>query len=104
MIGHVNADDLLRAYVLEQFRDEYDSDGYAASHPREVHIARCEEASVLESDGRDGSYGCETGCEWLTLEASISCPHGEPVEYEYGEFGDIPGLIWSLEKMAARGG
>jgi hypothetical protein len=90
--GADRADRLLRAYVLGEYRDDWPHG----------HIGQCPEAKVLEFDSRNGSYGCETGCEYLRLEASVGCPHEDPVDYEYGEFGDIAGLITDLEQEEAR--
>lgn len=87
------ADRLLSAYVLRQYRDEYKG-----------HLAGCTEASVLEFDSRDGSYGCDTGCEYLSLQARIGCPHEDPVYYEYGEFGDIAFLVEQLIREEDRSG
>jgi hypothetical protein len=82
------ADKLLRSYVLSQFRAE--------RHPQaEHHIAACGEARVLEFYSGDGVY-CESGCEYLRLEATIGCPHAKPVEYRYGEFGEIAMLVEDL--------
>ena len=89
------ADRLLRAYVLEQFRDECQH--YTAEAER--HLAGCDEAKVLEFDSRNGSCGCDTGCDYMTLEATVGCPHQGPVEYEYGEFGETWMLVEALEKM-----
>jgi hypothetical protein len=94
-----HADDLLRAYVLKQFREEYRP---FPEDPR-YHRATCDEVRVLEFDSRNGSYGCDTGCEYLRLEATIGCPHGDPVDYEYGEFGDTWMLIEDLEHEEAQG-
>lgn len=96
----MNADELLRDYVLQQFRKEY----YNEAQPRQLHLLECQETVVREADGTDGVYGCDTGCEYLRLECIMGCPHGEDIAYEYGEFGDIAFLIQGLEQLSREKG
>lgn len=88
-----DADELVRGFVLREFREEC-----WGKLTREAHLATCPETQVLDCDARDGSYGCDTGCDYYRLEAQIGCPHGESVEYDYGSFGEISSLIWQLER------
>jgi hypothetical protein len=80
------ADQLLRSYVLRKFKD---------AQPVGHHLRNCEEVTV-EFEAHEGSYGCDTGCEYVRFEARVVCPHGAPVAYEFGEFGDLPGVIEDL--------
>lgn len=74
-------------FVLERFRREHTG-----------HLAECPDITVAEYEAYDGAYGCDTRCEYLRLEATVTCPHTEtPTEFTYGEFGDIAGFIEELE-------
>jgi len=97
-----HANDLLLGFVLEQFQEEEEP---GARSPAWLHLAACPTARVSELDARDGSYGCDTGCDWLSLTAVITCDcdTGQVLEYEYGEFGEIASLIASLMQRDGRG-
>lgn len=82
------AEELLRQFVMAEFRDEY------GSH----HLAVCPGAQVTDCAGRDGAYGCETGCSYYTLTATILCEHSF-MEYSYGSFGEISDMITWLEQQ-----
>ncbi len=86
-----HANELLERFIIKEFRSEHSGE----------HIGECLELAVADLDGRDGSYGCDTGCEYLQLQALITCPHAahSAVAFTYGEFGDMAGLIEALEKM-----
>lgn len=86
-----HANELLERFIIKEFRSE---------HPGE-HLGECPELAVADLDARDGSYGCDTGCEYLQLQASLTCPHAahSAVAFTYGEFGDMAGLIEELERM-----
>jgi hypothetical protein len=87
-----DADELLSRYLIRHYQD---------SGARNDHLRTCSEATVApDPDYMDSTYGCDTGCEYVRLEATIVCPHGESEDYEYGEFGDIAGLIQDLEREA----
>ncbi len=77
------ADALVAAYVMDQYREE---------HPKR-HKATCADASTSEVDKQDGQYGCDTGCEYARLSTEIVCPHEPAEDYDYGEFGDIAGIV-----------
>lgn len=87
------ANALVRAYIIESYR---------SAHP-DHHLATCGQMTVEEADARDGSYGCDTGCEYVRFEAVLTCPHDEREEYEYGQFGELSYLIEDLEREADRG-
>jgi hypothetical protein len=85
------ADDLLRRFALREYR----ADGANA------HLTDCPDAAVAELDSQDGSYGCETGCDYLTLTVTVTCSHDETEEFSYGEFGDLARIIEALEREAS---
>jgi hypothetical protein len=90
-----DADALVARYIIQHLRDEVPYD-----QGRLDHIAQCPEAVVTDPDARNGSYGCDTGCEYARFTATLTCPHGEPANYDFGEFGE---LAYILEDLAAEG-
>lgn len=56
------------------------------------HLRACNPLTVSYK-GMDSVYGCDTGCEYARLEATITCPHGESEDYEYGQFGELADLL-----------
>lgn len=80
---------LVTRWVLKRYRE---------AHGRNGHLRDCSDAVATDVEGGDGTYGCDTGCEYVRLEATISCPHGERDEYDYGDFGE---LAWILEDLEA---
>lgn len=94
-----SADELLRRYVLRQYREEANRHLPPAQR---LHMQDCPDAAVTYLDASGGSYGCDTGCEYMRFEATITCPHEQPVEWEWGDFGELAYLIEDLEKEAAR--
>lgn len=83
----IQAHELLKAYVLDEFRHE---------EPRS-HVATCPTLKILDLEAADGSYGCETGCDYYTLSAMIGCDH-ETVKFTADGFGMVYDLINSLSK------
>lgn len=83
-------------YVLKQYK----SLGYYQTNKE--HLKKCDEAVIELKTATDGSYGCDTGCEYFRIESVISCPHGETDNYEHGEFGmmwyDVDGLEEALKE------
>jgi hypothetical protein len=63
------------------------------------HLVACESLAVKGAEGQDGSYGCDTGCEYVTLEATLTCGHGWEYEFEYGEFGSMWSLLDDLDRL-----
>lgn len=93
------ADELVARYILRVYREQHARvDGTPTTH-----LAGCAEAQVTDPDAQNGTYGCDTGCDYYTLTATISCPHGETEDYEYGDFGEIAYLIEDLEREDERG-
>lgn len=81
-----DADDRLRRYVLAHFRED---------NPE--HKAACPDVRVMDADARGGTYGCDTGCEYATFDATIECPHEAPEEYTFGQFGELYEIIGEMD-------
>lgn len=81
----LTADDRVSRFVLSR----------AVSDSR-THTCIDTKVSFLEGD--DGTYGCDTGCEYLRLTAKLTCKHfPEGIEYEYGDFGMLYNLFPHLD-------
>lgn len=92
----LTADEKVAAYVLREYKALWHSPGRSAEAWR--HLKQCPEATVSHAEGNDGMYGCDTGCEYARLEATISCPHGfVDEEFEYGAFGELADLLADLD-------
>lgn len=85
----LTADEKVAAWILRKYRDD------GSANPKAwQHLKACPEATVSHTEGNDGMYGCDTGCEYARLEATISCPHGfVDEEFEYGEFGELADIL-----------
>jgi len=86
-------------YILDSFRSEWPgnrSNVFPGATDR-PHLLDCGEATVDHLDGGDGFYGCDTGCEYIRLSATIRCPHGEAQEYDYGLFGELSDILDDLD-------
>ncbi len=81
-----DADARVSAWVAEQYR----ADGMS-----NAHLRTCPDLAVTY-EGRDGVWGCDTGCEYWRFEATMTCPHGEREEYEYGDFGTLADILDDL--------
>jgi len=88
------ADEKVAAYVTDRFRSAHS--GSRAGGLR--HLATCPGLRVTRAYGRDGTYGCDTGCEYATFEAEFTCPHheGGPFTWTFGTFGE---LAWIIEEI-----
>lgn len=85
------ANERVAAYILEQFHDE-PGDGEAAEH-----LAACDGARVTNPDASNGTYGCDTGCDYTRFTATIACGHDQQIEFGYGEFGRLGDILVGLE-------
>ncbi len=81
------ANALVAAWIIRKYR----TDGGNA------HLRSCNSTTVAV-DGRDGTAGCDTGCDYVRLEATVTCPHGQHDTYEYGTYGDIAMIVDELER------
>lgn len=84
---NLTADEKVAEFVKQRFREAR----YGAGH-----LATCESLTVNHAVGDDGTFGCETGCEYVRLTATLSCDHGESTEYEYGTWGTLADLLEDL--------
>ena len=87
------ADELVGRFILRDFREGIER----SSSDEERHLAECAEAAATHIEGENGFYGCDTGCEYATLTAKLTCPHGYEVEHEYGEFGEIADILHDIQ-------
>jgi hypothetical protein len=91
----LSTDKAVAAWLLGRYR------GIAPHTGEHQHLRQCPEAVLTPAEAYDGTYGCDTGCEYYTLEAVVSCPHTEsPVHWSYGEFGDLAGFLVDFEGWA----
>lgn len=87
------ADEKVARFVLKDFRE-----GIVDRCPANArHLAACPDAKAMHVEGEDGTYGCDTGCEYARLTAQIECPHGMSYEHEYGDFGEIADILAEIE-------
>lgn len=81
-----DADELVGAWLTRKFRNE----------GQDEHLRGCPDLAI-DWDGGDGTYGCDTGCEYVRLEAALTCPHGHREEFEYGNWGYMSEILRELE-------
>ncbi|MER6183035.1 hypothetical protein [Streptomyces sp. NPDC001652] len=84
------ANERVAAYILEQFEDEPGDDAAAQ------HLAACDSVRVTDPDAQNGTYGCDTGCDYTRFKAVIACDHGQQCEFKYGEFGRLSDILVGL--------
>lgn len=90
-----DADKLVARFILATYREP----GKAYNQ----HLKACPDLIVENPDARDGTYRCDTGCEYVRFEAVITCPHGEREEFEWGKFGNLAGILAEMRKDEADG-
>ena len=83
-----HADQLLAKYILRKHRYKRPTG----------HLAECDQVTVEHPQGEDGFYGCETGCEYVTLSATLRCTHGQSEHVDYGDFGTLNDIIEEMAK------
>lgn len=88
-MAYYDSEDNANALVEKWIRGEY-----AKMFP-DNHLNTCPDV-VVSYDGGDGVWGCETGCSYVRMEATLKCPHEEGT-YGYGEFGDMADILEELE-------
>jgi hypothetical protein len=91
-ITNEDADEKVRKYVLWKYQ-RTDRENY--HEPKHLHD--CPSIRIVELDAFDGSYGCDTGCEYYRFESTITCDHGETDDYTWGQFGELAMLLEDLE-------
>ena len=93
----ISADERVKRWILGEFREAF-ADAWRVRESLR-HLAACDGAEAADVTGGDGSYGCETGCEYVRLEAVITCPHGRREEWTWGEFGELADILEGLEEI-----
>lgn len=92
-----DADEKVAALLLKMFKTGYgDTQGLKGSIK---HLRQCDTAWVQDVDGGDSFYGCETGCEYVRIKASVKCKCGHLICYRYDDFGDMEGLFMMMDRM-----
>lgn len=85
-------------HEINQAVSRWLADRYREEHTRPgQHLPACPDMQVTVHSAADGDYDCDTGCEYLRFEATVSCPHASE-EWEYGTFGE---LVWLLGDLFA---
>lgn len=93
-----NADELVRRSILRKYREQISRMGDSGwAYRASPHLATCPDIDVIDPDALDGR--CSEGtCPRAELIATLRCPHGEEIDYEWGTFGDLNNLIALLER------
>lgn len=69
---------------------------YYAEKSPDGHLVTCPDVKVIHPYAEDGEYGCDTGCPYFSLSATLVCPH-EAEEFEYGDFGQISYMLEDIQ-------
>lgn len=64
-------------------------------HP-DHHLSTCDEV-ILAEHTITSDIICDTGCQHVSWDAVVTCPHGERREISGGEFGELAMIIEDLE-------
>lgn len=69
------------------------------------HLEQCPEIVVTAGEGHDGVYGCDTGCEYLRIEAKVTCPHvGVSATFEYSGFNSMDLVFYEMDQIRREAG
>lgn len=68
------------------------------------HLAECPDTIVGNCEVYDSTYGCDTGCDYLRVEATLTCPHGHSVHWEDGDFVELADVIAEMEALDEKAG
>ena len=100
----LSANDRVNAWLLAKYRDNNPSGSHLHTEwfikrygEARAHLSECPDATIAEPTGSDGSYGCDTGCEYARLECTVQCSHGFSDLYEYGEFGELADMLADID-------
>lgn len=89
---------ILTQGLLDSFREEHKSiyghTRFGFGNKSEEHLFYCDKTYANLEIAHDGTYGCDTGCDFYTLKGTISCPHDFSVEHDASTFG---GLDWVFD-------
>lgn len=96
MAGQSNTDELLRRLILQRFAELYEQMPYSV----QFHILHCDSRDVADFTHRV-SFSCCESCPHLAFKALVWCEHAQ-VEYEFGEPGNLPGVLEDMAGFAER--
>ncbi|MEU0624942.1 hypothetical protein ABZ329_29295 [Streptomyces rubiginosohelvolus] len=111
--GAAKADAIVSRYILRKFREETKANMTsplpsfrARVSESAAHLVSCPDLRVVDQEATNGSYGCDTGCDYARLEADLICSHGMREEYEYGDFGELADMLQEIrsEQLALEEG
>jgi hypothetical protein len=60
------------------------------------HLSECPDLRTMNLNVYDGTYGCDTGCDYVRYEATVVCPHGFSDEVEIGDFGELTYIVQDI--------
>ena len=86
----------VREYIVHLFKTDSPYSSNYTTGKEAQHLRQCGGVSALPTECYDSTYGCDTGCEYVRLEAVVFCYHGVSVEYEYGDFGDLADMLGDM--------
>jgi hypothetical protein len=89
----LTVDEKVSAWVVAQYQE---NGGQTVISP--PHLRTCTEIVVTDTSAFDSEYGCDTGCAYARLTATLSCAHGFKDEFEYGNWGELPELLKEIEE------
>ncbi|GAA0853385.1 hypothetical protein ACFQVD_26625 [Streptosporangium amethystogenes subsp. fukuiense] len=82
------ADERVTRFILKTYREEGYND----------HLTTCPDLTAQNPEGYNSQYGCDTGCEYVRFEATMTCPHGESDDFEWGDFDDLASILKQLDE------
>lgn len=88
------ANELVARFILRTYREPHQADNQ--------HLKECPDITVDDPDAYDGTYACDTGCEYVRFEALITCPHGEREAFKWGDFGRLSSILEEMSEMEER--
>lgn len=93
------ADDKVGRMVAQMYREKKLFESNPFDH--QLHLAVCPTMRAEDSSAINGEYGCDTGCPYYDLEATIKCdcPTIADDDFTYGSFGDTSSLLEALIEM-----
>jgi hypothetical protein len=92
-------DELLAEWLRRDLRADEGARIAALPDIRE-HLRACPQMVVVDATGSNGTYGCDTGCDYMTLTAEVSCPHHPgPFDVTYGTFGELDQMVEELADL-----
>lgn len=92
-------DEKVNRLIVMIFKDEHRSWPDVANGMIS-HMVNCDSLQVENADTSDGTYGCDTGCEYVELDATLTCCQGENrYVFNYSNFGSMWSLLDDLDRI-----